>query len=252
MLFSLIKKNNYKYFYKKIKYKLSKKFFKQKNNVKTLNVIHIGKCGGSTVRNEILNSKIIKKKYKKILIMHVQKPVYKEYEDYLIILRNPIERALSAFNWRYKLVVKDKIQRYRFKNEYEILIKYNYLNNLAESLYYADGNSNLSSQKDFNLIFHLRESISFYLEELLQEIKPKQLFGVVKQNNLNCDCKLLLGSSNVEVINSNQDNRSSKSLYLSSLASSNLKRFLSKDYQCIVSMYCLGFLSKDQLISLLD
>lgn len=55
-------------------------------------------------------------------------------EKYVIVLRNPIKRFISAFNWRYKLVIDDKTQTNRFIGEKEILEHYNCVNNLAEKI----------------------------------------------------------------------------------------------------------------------
>lgn len=51
--------------------------------------------------------------------------------SYLVVVRNPISRTLSAFNWRYKLVVEQDAQRHRFPGEYEALSRHGSLNSLA-------------------------------------------------------------------------------------------------------------------------
>ena len=52
----------------------------------------------------------------------------------MIVIRNPIDRFISAFNWRYKLVVLDKTQEERFVGEKNTLIKYSRVNNLSENI----------------------------------------------------------------------------------------------------------------------
>ena len=69
-------------------------------------IIHIGKCGGSAVYNTLQKHNI---KYSYIHYNFNHKK-FKENHKYLIMLRNPISRFISAFNWRYKLVLIDKKQ----------------------------------------------------------------------------------------------------------------------------------------------
>ena len=97
-----------------------------------LKVVHIGKCGGSTVCDAIKKSRLIKEKYKSIEIFHMRKPIYDENSDYLIIIRHPIERVISAFNWRYKLIIEEKKQFHKNKilreREISTLSEYKYKN----------------------------------------------------------------------------------------------------------------------------
>tara|TARA_X000000950_G_scaffold286761_1_gene396714 strand:- start:288 stop:506 length:219 start_codon:yes stop_codon:yes gene_type:complete len=67
-------------------------------------IIHIGKCGGSTVCEE-LNSRNIKYE-----IYHITEAKYKANKSYVIVINNPIKRFISAFYWRYYLVCDSKIQ----------------------------------------------------------------------------------------------------------------------------------------------
>jgi hypothetical protein len=61
-------------------------------------VIHIGKCGGSTVVTELRSNNI---NFENI---HVRNVKYEVNKTYVIIIRNPIQRFISAFNWRHYLV----------------------------------------------------------------------------------------------------------------------------------------------------
>ena len=81
----------------------------------------------------------------------------KENCDYLICLRNPISRAISAFEWRKKLVVSDPPpnQATRFRGEYEVLRAYDSFSDLASKLYQEDTSLNEFVARDFQLIHHL-------------------------------------------------------------------------------------------------
>ncbi|MEM8844627.1 MAG: hypothetical protein AAGB35_06235, partial [Pseudomonadota bacterium] len=94
-------------------------------------LIHIGKCGGKSVKNGTKNAEKNFVNHK----VHLKKPVYRKDLKYIIIARGPIDRLNSAFKWRYKLVVTDGTQKDKYKGEYEILKKYKTLNNIAEALY---------------------------------------------------------------------------------------------------------------------
>ena len=95
------------------------RFKDQKNNTV---LIHIGKCGGSTLKAAIM------KTYNDFPfdIVHIEKPFFKSKNKYIIIARGPISRVISAFNWRYKLVVETEIQKNRFKDEHKTLVKYKF------------------------------------------------------------------------------------------------------------------------------
>lgn len=95
--------------------RLKKKFAKY--TIKTV-FIHIGKCGGSTVRKEFKKNKILF--YEK----HMTNVKFHRNKKYIIVIRNPISRFVSAFNWRYKLVVEDRVQENTFDGEKMILEKY--------------------------------------------------------------------------------------------------------------------------------
>ncbi len=210
-----------------------------------LNVVHIGKCGGGTVGLAIRQSTLLAEKFERIEITHINKVKYSEKESYLIIIRNPIDRAISAFNWRYYLVVETEKQRERFKGEWQILKKYSTLNSISENLYDPDCESlNEKVSREFKVIHHLRENISFYLSTMLRHVNPGQIYGIIKQHSLASDCKLLLGPS-VDVQHDKNHGVTVDPLKkeLSKLARLNLRRFLHKDFACILKLYNLGLMT---------
>lgn len=119
----------------------------------TTSFIHIGKTGGSTI-NHLLRNKI--KNYKEY---HMEKK-YRKNEKYIIWIRNPINRFVSAFNQSYygihvnineikefnldncliPLTLKKSIgKQYIFSERYDTLLKmFNSPNHLAESLSSSD------------------------------------------------------------------------------------------------------------------
>ncbi|MDC0195960.1 sulfotransferase family protein, partial [Candidatus Thioglobus sp.] len=73
------------------------------DNPDSLIYVHIGKCGGATLGKSLLNSPIVNERFRTFTKIHVCKPPILKNASYAIVVRNPIKRAVSAFNWRYKL-----------------------------------------------------------------------------------------------------------------------------------------------------
>jgi len=203
-----------------------------KDSADELVYIHIGKCGGASLWRAITDSSVIKERYKRVHKVHIVKPPVLKNASYLIVIRNPIERAISAFNWRHKLVVEDEAQRHRFEGEWEVLKKYGTLNNLAEALY-ADQVLDLDVSNEFQIIHHLKESIAFYLNDILDYIKAEQVFCILSTETLNDDIYNNLAVTEVARVHANAKNTDESKKFLSDKARENLRRYLYEDYQCI-------------------
>lgn len=221
---------NLKSYFSKLKnYRATRKYDDSENS---LVYIHIGKCGGESLWEAIKSSTQLNTKFNRIVKTHIAKPPILKKAKYLIVVRNPIKRSLSAFNWRYKLVVNDAdpIQRERFEGEYEILKKYKTLNALAERLYTADGSLDVGVANEFRTIHHLKEDISFYLTELLEQISPKQVYAVFFTETLDHDMTSFLGISSPKRVHENSSVTSNENKFLSEKALLNLRKFLVEDY----------------------
>lgn len=191
--------------------------------------IHIGKCGGSSVEY-IFEKNNIKIKEK----IHVEKPVYDNKCKYIILLRNPVKRFISAFNWRRKLVVDDKSQEFRFENEKTLLEKYKNINNLSQRI------SEFSSENGY--IHHINENIDFYLTDFLNECEKENIIAVMTTETLNKDLKNFF---NID-LDETHLKKNKKNEKLSDLEYSNLKQYLKKDYACIDKLYELGLIDNDK------
>ena len=186
--------------------------------------------------------------YSSFFESHINGVVIDSNCDYLFCLRNPIDRVFSAFEWRKKLVIEDKLpdQLRRFPGERKVLRKYQSLGSMARSLYRSDGRLDQAVARDFQCVHHLRESISFYCQPLLDVLTPSNIFGVICQESLAVDCARTLG---VDASGLCERRNASKRLIDQELdyeAVHNLKRFLSCDYQCITALWSLGALSEQQ------
>ena len=168
--------------------------------------------------------------------------------DYLFCLRNPINRAFSAFEWRRKLILEDALpdQVRRFPGERKVLRKYLSLGSMARSLYRSDGRLDQAVARDFRAVHHLRESISFYCNPLLGVLTSGNILGVVCQETLALDCTRLLGIDVSGVCARSNASKRRIEQDLDAIAVSNLKRFLVEDYQCVAALWSLGALSDKQ------
>ncbi|WP_226422862.1 hypothetical protein [Synechococcus sp. MU1611] len=213
-----------------------------------LQFVHIGKCGGSTVEKLLPLSSVVAEKYSSFFESHVNGVKLNMDCDYLFCIRNPVDRAFSAFEWRKKLILEDQVpsQVHRFPGEKDVLIKYNSLGSISRNLYFSNGLLNQNVARDFRSIHHLRESISFYCRPLLAVLTPHNLFGVVCQENLVADCAGVLGVDASGVRERSNASKRRIDQDLDALAVNNLKRFLLEDYQCLTALWSLGALSDQQ------
>ncbi|WP_250395029.1 hypothetical protein [Synechococcus sp. MU1655] len=218
-----------------------------------LQFVHIGKCGGSTVRAEIKDSKLLEEKFASVKIIHAKQPKYSTNDSYLIVIRNPIQRVISAYNWRKHLVVESGVAERERRGEWEVLNKYTSLNHIAELLYNPE-NEKLNSHvlTELYRIGHMKKNISFYTEDLLRKLRPSQIYGVIKQHSISEDCIELLGSSDIGHEKRMHSSKEDKRKYLSAMAQKNLKRLLYDDYKCILKLYTIGAISKKDFDLLSD
>ena len=214
-----------------------------------LQFVHVGKCGGSTVKKLLSSSPVVKKQYSSFFESHINGVVVDSNCDYLFCLRNPISRAFSAFEWRRKLVHEDELpdQIRRFPGERKVLRKYLSLGAMARSLYRSDGRLDQIVARDFRAVHHLRESISFYCQPLWGVLTPGNILGVVCQESLASDCNRLLGVDVSEVRERSNASKRHIEEDLDVAAINNLRRFLVEDYQCVAALWSLGALSDKQL-----
>jgi hypothetical protein len=82
-------------------------------NTNKTSIIHIGKCGGTSLYDyvKLLKTNAIESHntntsnlLTNISFIHVTKPKYNASNNYIILIRNPIQRFISAFKWRQLLV----------------------------------------------------------------------------------------------------------------------------------------------------
>ena len=210
-----------------------------------LHVIHVGKCGGSTITELINSCNTVTSRYQHIYFSHVEGFKFFENCDYVLCLRNPIARAISAFAWRRKLVLVDSHpnQVNRFSGELNVFQRYSNFAEMLELLYLeSDDTLDQYVARDFNLIHHLRENIHFYLSPLENILSSSNLLGIICQETLSEDCLQLFGIHVGQTFRRYNISKSDQVGVLSPRAIKNLKRYLSDDYLSITRLWSCGLL----------
>lgn len=197
--------------------------------------LHIGKCAGSSVYHKLIQwSSINNLELEYSHLAHVTSIDSWDVKKFIIVLRNPIERFISAFYWRYMGTVDTDKQRFRFKGEYEILKECktveNYVQKIKkEGVKYRDG-----FQSGYH-IQHLPQDINWYLRPLISSNKSDSIYKVVVQENIIEDMKTHF---NLNMNIKTHENKNEKyDRTLSKESQDFLKEILVKDYECIETLY---------------
>lgn len=216
-----------------------------------LTFVHIGKCGGYSVADALAASAEIQSRFTRISRVHLRPPHYQSNARYLFVLRNPIDRLISAFAWRYQKVVQEKEHEFQYPGEFDALVKYGSLNNLAENLV-KDGRLSNEVMRSMLSITHFRHDISFYMDGLLPRLTPEQVFCVFTQDQLAEDMERVLGVEGISRQNKSEDILFEKNMALSVVARENLQQIFARDYECIRALNALYPLGDERMAALME
>jgi hypothetical protein len=256
-------------------YKLTYKYKDNNNNNSILSYllslykiyfIHIGKCAGSTIV-----------KYFNFEQFHLTKPKYELNYFYIIWIRNPINRFVSAFNFAHSIIntntsilninnltldnclapvrIAYKMKNnHTFSNEYDELINYfSTPNNLAESITSTDINIQQKALLLMNhSLEHINNGIGWYLDngDFIEKYHKNILF-VGKLENMNEDINKLCNLLNIHPpseIKKVRENNINTNKILSKLAIENIINFYKNtDYKAIEVLIKYKFIKKDTL-----
>ena len=256
-------------------------YFKKIININSSNLnyiyIHIGKCGGSSIRNLLQQS--IESKF---TFYHLNRPNLKRQDisnRFLFVIRNPIERYVSAFNHSKNLIdfdvskisnpdqlslenclapfhIKNKIKNKGivFSKEYDDLISFfKDANSLAESL--SSNNIGIKSKAISlmkNGFEHLYKGIGWYLHngDFIRKYHSQIIF-VGRLEFLKDDINSFSKTNNKFNLNSSKLNEirvNSKiySKYLSEKAINNIIHWYSdSDFKAIKKLYKYNLITKN-------
>ena len=238
-----------------------------------LTLIHIGKTGGSTLLHILRKKKINIKQY------HCSNITYKMNEKYIIWIRNPITRFVSAFNMSKSLVnfncniPMDKInlnnclcperiikkitnkKKYAYSPKYDRLINFfGNANNLAIGLTSSNSNIKKKARALMNMgDGHIFKGIGWYLNngKFVKERNNDILF-VGKTETMSEDItnlSLLYNTDlNTNIIVRKNNVSSKESKYLSPLAIENIIEFYKDtDYAALIELNKHGWISDEVL-----
>ncbi|MFM8414428.1 MAG: hypothetical protein ACKOCX_06860 [Planctomycetota bacterium] len=159
-------------------------------------LVHVGKCGGSTIVEE-LRARGFRFEH-----VHMRRPVVEAARRYVVLVRDPVARFVSAFNWRKHLLdndllpaarKQDPIAQLRHRSEREFLAQFESVNAFAERLVQPELYDVSPMSTLMSLIGHAPQGFEWYLGDLVGRIQPSQLFGVICTERLADDCEVVFG-----------------------------------------------------------
>lgn len=248
-------------------------------------LVHIAKCGGTTIREEVFlrrlamehdrykrdlinidprsveywKSKILNEKDKKwinlgVIGCHQDKPDYDEEYGYVITIRNPIKRFVSAYYWKLEALETNAYGE-DCPEELEALKAWGSANGLAEALYDDSGNLNEETdqfiQKRWTRYMnHIGMDINYYLGDLLKQIKPEQIIGTIAAETMLNDLGRVLGGEPKKISHRKKNDKYPREI--SEKAYNNLKSYLEEDYECLRKLDEWGHITDDQKPYLFD
>lgn len=199
----------------------------------SFDLVHVGKCGGSSVAAELRAGGF------KFEHFHLRRPVAISGHRYVVLVRDPVARFISAFNWRHHLLEQellptsrqeDPIVSLRHRAEREFLLQFENVNAFAEQLV-PTGEYEVSAIRTMmGLIGHVPQGFVWYLDGLLNRIEPEQLMGVISTEHLADDFQQVFGFRLAAERNRNDSPRGTS---LSPMGRANLVRELEADYHML-------------------
>lgn len=204
--------------------------------------IHIGKCCGSVV---YFNLK--KRNIKFINVHHAnfkrdnKSPYPLSYipEDrnyiFLATIRHPIDRWVSAFNFKYTRVVVNN-ENDKWEGEREGYIKWENANNLAESLYNEEGELN---DEAVNFALNGSDHMKFGIHHYLRLLKRSHKLYFIRHENVREDYEGFFGVDFIYPNYNLQPNFKQNDI-ISLKAYNNLKRLLINEYKIIEKLWKWG------------
>ena len=159
-------------------------------------LVHVGKCGGGSVASSLRAANF------QFSRLHMQKPVASPNKAYLILVRDPVARFVSAFNWRKHLYstgalpptnATGSLSKLRHRAERELIFLFESANALAEQLGTGCSSEASSASSLLALIGHVPQGFDWYLGRLIEKIEPRQIAGIICTENFSGDFEHLFG-----------------------------------------------------------
>lgn len=201
-------------------------------------LVHVGKCGGTSAATELRGHGF------RFDHVHMRRPEVGPERRYVVLVRDPIARFVSAFNWRRHLIAEaslttpaDPVGRIRHEAERSLLALFTDVNQFAEALVPNRGYDVSPALTMMQVIGHVPQGFGWYLDGLLRRIDPGQLLGVVQLERFAADIERLFGFAPTARRNA-QAGSSAPSL--SPLGLANLTRVLAAEYETLNELATLA------------
>lgn len=252
--------------------------------------IHTAKCGGSSLRGQIFahrleveveryNNQEVQvdprsneywldltknnlgpnKKWMDygVIGCHQNRPEISDHYKYIISIRNPIKRFVSAYYWKIQ-ALETKAYGEDCPEELEALYSWGSANNLAEALYDDEGYLNEEAdafieKRWTTYMNHIGMDLDYYLGHLLENIDPGQILGTIAAETMADDLIRVLGPlSNPKVTLGHDKKNDNYPREISRKAYNNLKSYLADDYECLRKLDSMGHITDEQRPYLFD
>jgi hypothetical protein len=198
-------------------------------------LVHVGKCAGGTISRELSMAGF------NFECVHLRKPPLVCSLNYIILIRDPVERFVSAFCWRKHILSSrlknEKALSYRdlsnLKNsmELEFLSHYQNANQLAEEIDPFHPNRGLHGSLGLiNLIGHIPTGFSWYLDDLLEHPSRKRIIAAIAVETLPRDLDTVFG---IKSVFKDKSSYPEKNHYLSDQSRRNLADLFSAEYRAL-------------------
>jgi hypothetical protein len=196
-------------------------------------LIHVGKCGGISVRKALSSRDTL------YCCVHAAKPDLANLSKRIIFMvRDPVERFVSAFNWRYYLLSTgqrtaapgDRVSQLKLRFELEFLSCFADVNDFALQLSNDVWKGMYELQYLSGLIGHVNMGFDFYYSELLDNCSSFELAGVICTEHLASDFNRIFG---YELEFRENHLYPQRSRFLSTDARINLERLLLNEFSVL-------------------
>ncbi len=197
-------------------------------------LVHVGKCGGTSAATELRGRGF------RFDHVHMRRPTYGADRRYVVLVRDPVARFVSAFNWRRHLIAEgslaapeDPVGRLRHEAERSLLACFADVGSFAEALVPKLGYDVSPPVTMMQVIGHVPQGFAWYLDGLLRRIEPGQLLGVVAMERFAADIERLFGFTPVARRNAHAGSVTEP---LSPLGLANLTRVLAPEYETLAEL----------------
>ncbi len=201
-------------------------------------LVHVGKCGGTSAATELRKHGFFFEH------VHLRRPQVGSERRYVVLVRDPVARFVSAFNWRRHLIAEgslaapeDPIARLRHEAERTLLTSFADVSSFAEALVPKPGYDVSPILTMMQVIGHVPQGFAWYLDGLLRRIEPGQLLGVVQMERFAADIERLFGFVPVARRNAHAGSQAPP---LSPLGLANLSRVLAPEYDTLAELSALA------------